>query len=135
MKPFLAVSVWLASVIWLAINIYNLDPMAITALIISSILSFLLFKDTVNSVQAVGPIYWICRDVIPTGTPRVSWGFMRQLSSPWRVGKGVQIRLKRHTFQIGLSRKSKKVSDENGLLYAIQGRYLGDTPKDIRDWK
>ena len=88
-----------------------------------------------NAVQSVGPVYWICRDVIPTGTPFIAHGFMRQTSAPWRVGKGIQIRFKKHTFQIGLSRKSKQVSDDIGLLYAVQGRYLDDKPKEIRDWK
>lgn len=88
-----------------------------------------------NAVQSVGPVYWICRDAIPTGTPFIAPGFMRQTSAPWRVGKGIQIRFKKHTFQIGLSRKGKQVSDDTGLLYAVQGRYLDDKPKEIRDWK
>jgi hypothetical protein len=88
-----------------------------------------------NAVQAVGPVYWICRDIVPPNTRLFAWGFMRQTSAPWRVGKGIQIRFKKHTFQIGLSRKGKQVSDDTGLLYAVQGRYLDDKPKEIRDWK
>ena len=88
-----------------------------------------------NVVQAVGPVYWICRDIVPTNTPLIALGFMRQTSAPWRVGKGIQIKVRKHTFQIGLSRVGSDMSDEDGLMTAVQGRYLKDKAKDIRDWK
>lgn len=88
-----------------------------------------------NVVQAVGPVYWICRDIVPTNTPLIAWGFMRQTSAPWRVGKGIQIKVRNHTLQIGLSRVGSNMSDEDGLMTAVQGRYLKAKAKDIRDWK
>ena len=135
MKAFLAMSAWLASIVWVVVSLILMSPMTGIAVIISCFISFLIFRDTMNAVQSVGSVYWICRDVIPTGTPFIAPGFMRQTSAPWRVGKGIQIRFKKHTFQIGLSRKGKQVSDDTGLLYAVQGRYLDDKPKEIRDWK
>lgn len=88
-----------------------------------------------NAVQAVGPVYWICRDVIPPGTPFIAPGFMRQTSAPWRVGKGIQIKLKKHTFQIGISKVGSDMSEEDGLMTAVQGRFLKAKAKEIRDWK
>lgn len=134
MKALIAMSAWLASVVWVATTVYNMDPHCVPAIIVCSILSFLIFKDTMNTVQAVGPIYWICRDVIPANTPLIGIGFMRQISYPWRVGKGVQVRLPNHTFQIGVSRRQKYLDPEDGLLGAVQGRYLDHEPKDIRSW-
>ena len=135
MRAFLAMSAWLASIIWVVVSVVLMSPMTGIAILISCFISFLIFRDTMNVVQAVGPVYWICRDIVPTNTPLIAWGFMRQTSAPWRVGKGIQIRFKKHTFQIGLSCKGKQVSDDTGLLYAVQGRYLDDKPKEIRDWK
>jgi hypothetical protein len=135
MRAFLAVSVWLASVVWLVINLYHMDSMIITALIINGILSYLLFRDTLNAVQAVGPVYWIYRDIVHPNTPLIAWGYMRQTSAPWRVGKGIQIKVRKHTFQIGLSRVGFKMSDEEGLMSAVQGRYLKFKANEIGDWK
>lgn len=134
MRAIIAMSAWLASVVWLAVTIYHVDPYCIPAFIIWSILTFLIFKDTMNAVQSAGPIYWICRDVVPSNTPLIGVGFMRQVAPPWRVGKGIQVRFPNHTFQIGFSVKQKHLSTEDGLLAAMQGRYLEHDPKEIRSW-
>jgi len=135
MKAFLAISVWLASVVWVIISLISMSLMLSIALLISCFISFLIFKDTMNAVQSVGPVYWIYRDVVPTGTPLIAPGFMRQTSAPWRVGKGIQIKLRKHTFQIGLSKVGSDMSDDDGLMTAVQGRFLKAKAKEIRDWK
>lgn len=135
MRAFLAMSAWLASIVWVVVSVILMSPMTGIAILISCFISFLIFRDTMNVVQAVGPVYWICRDIIPTNTPLLAWGFMRQTSAPWRVGKGIQIKVRNHTLQIGLSRVGSDMSDEDGLMTAVQGRYLKAKAKDIRDWK
>ena len=134
MKSFLVMSAWLASVIWLGISVFHWDAMAIPALIIALLLGFAIFKDTMNAVQAVGPIYWITRDLVPSNTPLIGLGFMRQTSYPWRIGKGIQIRFPRHTFQIGFCIRPAEFSDNDGLLHALKGRFLEHKAEDIRSW-
>lgn len=90
-----------------------------------------------NRLYSLFFLYWIVRD---TGTPKdptISIGFMRQTSAPWRTGKGIQIRISKYIFQVGMSKRNKSIDpsqDELGLLYAMQGRLLGDAPKDIGSW-
>jgi len=135
MRAFLAMSAWLASIVWVIVSVILMSPMTGIALLISCFISFLIFRDTMNAVQAVGPVYWICRDIVPPNTRLFAWGFMRQTSAPWRVGKGIQIKLKKHTFQIGISKVGSDMSEEDGLMTAVQGRFLQAKAKEIRDWK
>jgi hypothetical protein len=135
MKAFLAMSAWLASIVWVVVSLILMSQMIGIAIIISCLISFLIFRDTMNAVQSVGPVYWICRDVVPAGTPFIASGFMRQTSAPWRIGKGIQIKVRKHTFQIGISKVGSDMSDDDGLMTAIQGRFLKDKAKEIRDWK
>lgn len=92
----------------------------------------------INSVWTFGPIYWILRDSGTKKDKPLSIGFMRQTSHPWRTGKGVQVRVSKYVYQIGLSRKAQKdiVDDEHsGLLYALKGHQLKTPVKEIRKWK
>ena len=87
-----------------------------------------------NNLYKIGKVYWILRD---TGTPKdkvLSTGFMRQTSAPWATGKGVQIRVKKYVFQIGLCTSFKDIAEEDGLLYAVQGRIMDIPPGEIGDW-
>jgi len=135
MRAFLAMSAWLASIVWVVVSVILMSQMTGIAILISCFISFLIFRDTMNAVQAVGPVYWICRDVVPAGTPFIASGFMRQTSAPWRIGKGIQIKVRKHTFQIGISKVGSDMSDDDGLMTAVQGRFLKDKAKEIRDWK
>lgn len=104
-------------------------------LLFPSILSlgYLVFKDTMNKVQAVGRVYWIIRDNATPGTPAVSRGFMHEIDPPWRHGKGLQIRVLRWNIQVGVC-KSHDYDEESGILAAVQGRFLDVTPIDIGKW-
>lgn len=97
--------------------------------------SYFLFKDTLNRIQYVGPLYWITRDNGTDNDPVVTRAFMRQTSAPWKTGKGIQIRAGKYTFQFGLCRSSKLRSEDEGILHALQGRYMDTAAKDIGDWK
>lgn len=100
--------------------------------------SYFLFKDTLNKVQVAGRLYWITRDLVVAGTPLVSKGFMRETDAPWRVGHGIQFRIHTRTFQVGIcsrSRSASPIEDEvEGLMYAIQGRLMDDSPHKIGNW-
>lgn len=90
-----------------------------------------------NTVWIAGLLYWIVRDSDKAGKFPVSlgFGFMRQTSSPWKTGWGLQIRFLKYIYQIGLCRKSKDLDDQSGLLYAVKGRIL-DTPiTEIGEWQ
>jgi len=101
--------------------------------------SYLLFKDTLNKVQVAARLYWITRDLVVTGTPFVSKGFMRETDAPWRTGQGIQLRVLSRTFQVGICSKGRSTSpieDEvSGLVYAIQGRLMDDSPHKIGNWE
>lgn len=97
--------------------------------------SYVLFKDTMNRIQYIGPLYWITRDNGRYGDPVITKAFMRQTAAPWKTGKGVQLRFRKYTFQAGICRATKLVKEDEGLLHAMQGRYLDDPVDAIRTWK
>ena len=80
-----------------------------------------------KKVHGFGRIYWIIRDFVDLRTPLMCTGFMKETDYPWRHGKGVQIRTSKYTLQIGLCKRLKVVTETDGILQAIGGRYL-DTP-------
>lgn len=104
------------------------------SLIIISLCLYLLFRNTLNRLQYIGPVYWITRDNTPKGTPLLSIGFMRQTSFPWKIGKGIQVSLHNYSFQLGICKKSNHYDEEEGILGALGGRYLDTSTKDIREW-
>lgn len=106
----------------------------IVVLAILSLCLYLLFRDTLNRLQYIGPVYWITRDNTPKGTPLLSIGFMRQTSFPWKIGKGIQVSLHKYSFQLGICKKSNHYDEEEGILGALGGRYLDTSTKDIREW-
>jgi hypothetical protein len=90
-----------------------------------------------NSLRSIAFLYAIIRDTGNPKTPVFSWGFMRQTGHPWKTGKGLQIRIKKYVVQIGFCKSNKKVKaqeEENGLLYAMQGRLLEEEPSKIGNW-
>jgi hypothetical protein len=108
--------------------------LTVVCLTIISLSLYFLFRDTLNRLQYIGPIYWITRDNTPKGTPLLSIGFMRQTSFPWKVGKGLQVSISRYSFQFGICKKSKHSDETEGILGALGGRYLDTSTSDIREW-
>lgn len=96
---------------------------------------YFLFKDTLNRVQYIGPLYWITKDNGRYGDLVITKAFMRQTAAPWKTGKGIQFRFRKYTFQVGICRSTKLVKEDEGLLHAMQGRYLDDPVDAIRTWK
>ena len=92
---------------------------------------YLLFRDTMNRIQYLQSVrlYWITRDNGVVGTKVITRAFMRQTSPPWWRGSGIQIRVGKYTFQVGVL-----TSRANSLLEQVDGRELNDDAKEIRSW-
>lgn len=98
-----------------------------------ALFAYLSFRNSVNVLQVIGPIYWIWKDTVPANTPMFAKGFMHETSAPWRIGKGLQIRLVSHSIQIGICHK-QDYDETEGTLSSIQGRFLDIEPIEIREW-
>jgi hypothetical protein len=87
-----------------------------------------------NVVHKFGPTYLITRD---TGIPKsrvLAVGFMRQTAPPWGTGKGLQVRVGKYITQFGIWKNPKNLSEQDGLLHAMQGRILDTSVDEIGDW-
>ena len=87
-----------------------------------------------NRVRGIGPLYWITRDFVDNRTPIICTGFMRETGAPWRQGKGLQIRTKKHTFQIGFCKRLNPSDETAGILGAVGGRMLDLEADEIGSW-
>lgn len=88
-----------------------------------------------NNLYVLGRLYWIIRNTGRSGSPVISKGFMRQTSAPWLVGNGVQLRFGKYVVQFGFCGNPKELGNQDGLLYAIQGRLMDADPNEIGDWR
>ena len=98
-----------------------------------------IFKDSMNVVQHAGRVYWIIRNNGNNTQPRVCMGFMRQTDPPWLRGKGPQVRIGKFIAQVGilspdLDGGRELLDEETGLLEALGGYMLEETPDKIRRW-
>jgi hypothetical protein len=100
----------------------------------SAALGYIIFKDTMNMVQYVGRFYWVTRDSVNKDDKRISIGFMRQIDYPWLVGKGIQLKLKRHTVQVGWCKKRDIKKEEEGLLSSLGGHYMNTSADELSNW-
>lgn len=87
-----------------------------------------------NNLYVFYKFYWITKNTGKKNDPIVAKGFMRQTSAPWLTGKGIQIRFGKYSFQIGLCGKPQNLRDQDGLLYAMQGRMLELDVEKIGEW-
>lgn len=98
-------------------------------------LGWVIFKDSMNLVQSVGRVYWIIRNNAKKGDRIVSTAFMRGTDEPWLIGEGIQFRFFKYTFHIGLCYPVPADSEEEGVLNAMQGRYMEEPAKEIGNWR
>lgn len=127
-------SQFVISVVLLPVAIWK-EPKALYFIFASLIISGrAVFKDTLNVLQGIGPVYWITRDYVPDHTPIVCMGFMREIDSPWRTGKGPQFRVLNRTFQVGLCRKHHYQNPTEGELAVVGGRFMETPPEEIGEW-
>lgn len=135
MLPIIVIVLYV--LLWIAAVIASvMANWAMVLLLFAAILSYtaLLFKGTLNTLQVAGRVYWITRDLVPPNTPRCAKAFMRETSSPWRTGRGIQIRGLGRTFQIGICDKGMTSDEIEGLAHAVGGRLLEETPHKIGNW-
>ena len=117
------VGVWL-SAIGFAVSFYSFIPFVF--------FTYFLFRNTLNVLQVVGPVYWIAKETTSKASPMVAKGFMHETSYPWRSGKGLQVRWGFKTFQVGICHK-QNYDETEGMLSAVQGRFMDLTPIEIRE--
>lgn len=91
-----------------------------------------VFKGTLNLVQGIGFVYWVTRDTHKGFS--LALAFMRETDHPWRTGRGLQIGIKKYSFQIGFCRRHTTHTEAEGLMRAVKGRRLYYRPKEIREW-
>jgi hypothetical protein len=93
--------------------------------------AWLVFKGTKDTVQGIGPIYWIVRS--DNRLISVGFGTMHELSEPWRKGRGVYVAMFKRSIQIGVCYR-QNLDDTAGTLSAVQGRYLDISASEIGNW-
>jgi hypothetical protein len=86
---------------------------------------YFLFRDTMNKFQSIGRLYWVTRDdAKEKPTPRFTTkAFVRQTAAPWKRGTGWQVRLGKHTFQVGICDLGRPAADDiEGLMNVLGAR-------------
>lgn len=86
--------------------------------------AYFLFRDTMNKLQYIGPVYWITRDNGSPDEPHIQrHAFCFGTSPPWKISDtGIKFRWATHTFQIGTCHNAplKDPTDEiEGLEYVL----------------
>ena len=111
------------------------SPYAVPYVLLYMALSgYWVFRDTLNCLQVVGPVYWIVRDYVPSHTRFIAIGFMRETQEPWRVGKGIQVSVMSRSFQIGICKKTHYTNSVDGELSVVGGRFMETPPEEIGNW-
>jgi hypothetical protein len=102
------------------------------AFIVPAVLySKFVFKLEHDQLYVYGRVYAILKK--DARIIRVGVGTMHQTSTPWNKGKGIYIVSFKRCLQIGIC-KPQHLSEESGILSAMQGRYLDLTPHEIGNW-
>jgi len=131
---YLSLSLFLISTLAVLISLFVAWHIVLVSLVVSLASGYFVFKDTMNKLQSIGPFYWITRDFTAPNHPVIAKGFMRETASPWRMGTGVQIKLRKHSFQFGVCNKPQ-AGEERNLLTMLDGHYMDTPPSELRDWK
>lgn len=135
-KSYALLSGWLGTLVGVVAGISTKSaPTFWVSLLLVCLISYVIFRDTLNLVQNVGRVYWIVRDTAPKGTPRIAKGFMRQVTPPWLVGTGIQFRAFGRTLQVGICTPQTVGSEQEGILLSVQGRLMDEEPEKIGSWK
>lgn len=132
LTSYVLVSTFIACILCTAINlVLGNFGFAAVGLSTSSFIGWAIFSNSTNLVQNVGRVYWIIRDTGKPSDPIIARAYMRQISPPWLIGRGIQVRLTKWTFQIGICDYSGDFEEDEGLLRALDGRSLSLDPEEI----
>jgi hypothetical protein len=111
-------------------------PGIVIGLLVSGLSGYMIFSDSMNLVQAVGPLYWVIRQVEQKQPLAIKPVRMNETDYPWHKGRGLEVRWRHHAVQVGVCRLRKVSSEEEGLLGAVGGRDLDIEPQRIgREWQ
>lgn len=105
----------------------------VMVVLVLTLFSLVALLDT-NSLYVIGNLYVIKRDNAILGTKVVSKAFMRSISAPWYRGTGIQFRHQNKSIQIGICKRDKHHTEEDGVLDAIGGRFLDESVHNIGNW-
>lgn len=96
--------------------------------------SYFLFRDTMNKAQYIERLnlYWITRNTGVPGSPLIKKAWMRQTSAPYWRGKGVEVRIRSLTFQVGLL--TMRVDSLDSQLSSKQYLFDAVQPNELRQW-
>lgn len=130
---YLALLTFVCFIPILIIGVFTNGLLTLVSILVLCGVGYPIFKDTLNTLQGVGPIYWIIRDTHKGFS--ISKGFMREVNAPWRTGVGLQVGIGTRAFQLGVCRKHQHDTEVQGLLKALKGRELPHKPKELRLWK
>lgn len=136
MKTYAMLAHWVGSLVGVTVCLFLGNAPAAFLFATAFVLNaYLIFRDTLNTVQYAGRVYWIVRDTVPARTPRICRGFMRQVTYPWLVGSGIQVRVMGRTVQVGVCYRQHATDDTQGVLHALEGRIMEENPEQIGTWK
>lgn len=108
----------------------------VIGLIIIGISAYSIFEDSMNLVQTFGPVYWSVRQIEARQRLWIGRVRMKESDYPWHRGQGIEVRWRHHGVQVGVCRRKKMASEEEGLLDTIDGRNLDIDPQRIgREWQ
>lgn len=98
--------------------------------------AYFLFRNTMNSLQYIGKLYWITRDNGKPGTKHIAFdAFMRGTAPPWKIGRGVQFRWGKYTFQVGICHDGPPAEDEVQGLLNVLGGHMWDEGTTLNSLK
>lgn len=89
------------------------------------------FSGTYGLLYVIGPVYWILKK--DNRFFSVGLGTMHEVAEPWRRGRGVYAVVAKRCLHIGLCR-TQTLDETEGILSAVQGRYLDTEPREIGNW-
>jgi hypothetical protein len=106
------------------------DRILVAGMLGTGVLGYLIFNNTMDLVQGLGPVYWVSR----RNGRRTRWLArveMRETDPPYRQGSGIQIKISpAWTFHIGFCRRMPYEDPVE-----VVGRWMDEVePEEIKTW-
>jgi hypothetical protein len=83
-------------------------------------------------IKGVGPVY-VGYEAICVEPKVVSRAWFRELTEPWRMGRGWRLRIGHHAVQVGICKKNP-LAEQPSALSQLGGYDLAATPEQIGRW-
>ena len=83
-------------------------------------------------IKGVGPVY-VGFEAVCLEPKFLSKAWFRELTEPWRMGRGLRVRVGHRAVQVGWCRKNP-LAEEPSALTQLGGYDLAATPADIGRW-